>query len=86
MFTTAGPTAAAALAIEFLPRHPRPHLESSEFPAEPWLPVLMGATDADAKEFSIGKPPVQANLNTVRSYEKASSVMNKVQSQLLGET
>jgi hypothetical protein len=57
IFTTAGPTAAAALAIESLPRHPRPHLESSEIPPEPWLLALMGASDADAKEFSIGNPP-----------------------------
>lgn len=56
MFTTAGPTAAAALAIEFLPRHPGQHLESSEFPPEPWLLTLVGGTDADAKEFSIGNP------------------------------
>jgi hypothetical protein len=65
MFTTAGPTAAAALANESLPRHPRPHLESSEFPLEPWLLALMGASDAETKEFSIGNPPAYTNFNTV---------------------
>lgn len=69
IFTTAGPTAAAALAIEFLPRHPGQHLESSEFPPEAWLLRFAGGTDADAKEFSIGKPPVHRNLTTMRFFE-----------------
>ena len=56
MFTTAGPTADAALAIKFLPRHPGQHLESSELPAEPWPLKSAGETDADANEFSIGNP------------------------------
>jgi len=56
MFTTAGPTADAALAIEFLPRHPGQHLESPELPSEPWSLWSSGETDADAKVFSIGNP------------------------------
>jgi hypothetical protein len=56
MFTTAGPTAAAALANVSLPRHPREHFESSVPPPEPWLPKLAGATDAGTKELSIGNP------------------------------
>jgi hypothetical protein len=30
----------------------------------------MGASDADAKEFSIGNAPAKTNLDTVRSSEK----------------
>jgi len=56
MFTTAGPTADAALAIEFLPRHPGQHLESPELPSEPWSLWLAGETDADVNVFSIGNP------------------------------
>lgn len=63
MFTTAGPTADAALAIEFLPRHAGQHLGSPELPSEPWSPLLAGETDAvagetdeDVKVFSTGNP------------------------------
>jgi len=53
MFTTEGPTAVAASAIEFLLRN----LESSELPPEPWLLRLVGGTNADATEFIMGNPP-----------------------------
>jgi hypothetical protein len=69
MFTTAGPTADAALAIEFLPRHPGQHLESSELPAEPWLLKSAGETDADTKEFSIGNPTRRFQHSKIFSIE-----------------
>jgi hypothetical protein len=67
MLTTAGPTADAALAIEFLPRHPGQLLESSELPVEPWPLKSAGETDADTKEFSIGNPADTFRHSKIRS-------------------
>lgn len=69
MLTTAGPTAAAALAIVFRLIHPGQHFESSEFPSEFWLLKLVGGTDADAKEFWVGNPALQFDAD-VKKFRK----------------